>query len=138
MGGEGQSRTSPGVARAALDELVDRDWPGNIRELQNEIERAVALAHDGEAVGLEHLSGPRDAAPGAAPAAANDTHHAEEAPASGKDAAPRSLRRARAAFEARHIAETLQEHGGNVSHAAQALGLSRVMLQKKMKEYRLR
>ena len=36
------------------------------------------------------------------------------------------------------IAEVLRAQGGNVSHAAQALGLSRVMLQKKMKDYRLR
>ena len=53
-------------------------------------------------------------------------------------AARRSLRAARAAFEARHIAETLRELGGNVSRAAEALGLSRVMLQKKMKTYGLR
>ena len=48
------------------------------------------------------------------------------------------LRRARAAFEARYIAEVLREHGGNVSRTAQALGLSRVMLQKKMKDFGLR
>ena len=35
-------------------------------------------------------------------------------------------------------AETLRQQGGNVSRAAEALGLSRVMLQKKMKAYRLR
>ena len=41
-------------------------------------------------------------------------------------------------FEARYVAEVLRQHGGNVSRAAEALGLSRVMLQEKMKEYRLR
>jgi transcriptional regulator with PAS, ATPase and Fis domain len=48
------------------------------------------------------------------------------------------LRRARAAFEADFIAKVLQEHQGNVSRAAVALGLSRASLQKKMKEYALR
>jgi len=45
---------------------------------------------------------------------------------------------ARAAFEANYIAETLARHRNNVSHAAIALGVSRVTLQKKMKEYSLR
>ena len=48
------------------------------------------------------------------------------------------LRPARAAFEARHIARVLREQGGNVSRAADALGLSRAQLQKKIKEYGLR
>jgi DNA-binding NtrC family response regulator len=49
-----------------------------------------------------------------------------------------SLQRARAAFEARYITEALRRHGGNVTRAAQALGLSRVALHRKMKEYGLR
>ena len=48
------------------------------------------------------------------------------------------LRAARAAFEAHHIRSVLRPHAGNVSHAARALGLSRAMLQKKMKDYELR
>ncbi len=48
------------------------------------------------------------------------------------------LRRARAAFETNFIAKVLDEHRGNVSRAAIALGLSRASLQKKMKEYGLR
>ena len=48
------------------------------------------------------------------------------------------LRSARTAFESRFIAEQLRSNGGNVSRTAEALGISRVMLQKKMKEYGLR
>ena len=48
------------------------------------------------------------------------------------------LRQARAEFEAQFIRQVLAEHGRNVSRTARALGLSRVMLQKKMKEYGLR
>jgi DNA-binding NtrC family response regulator len=45
---------------------------------------------------------------------------------------------ARAAFEEQFILQILDENDGNVSHAAVALGVSRVALQKKTKRYRLR
>jgi len=48
------------------------------------------------------------------------------------------LRRARLAFEIRYIAEVLRQQRGNVSKAAESLGISRVMLQKKMKAFSLR
>ena len=56
----------------------------------------------------------------------------------GADGELEPLRQARAAFEAGYIREALARNSGNVSHTARALGLSRVMLQKKMKEYGLR
>jgi transcriptional regulator with PAS, ATPase and Fis domain len=49
-----------------------------------------------------------------------------------------SLQEAKDAYEARYITQVLAEHGGNVSHAAVALRLSSVALQKKMKRYGLR
>ena len=48
------------------------------------------------------------------------------------------LRAATTDFERKHIAEVLDQHGGNVSKAAQALGLSRGGLHKKLKELGLR
>src|SRR5207244_3695167 len=93
-----------GLAPAALDLLAGFGWPGNIRELQNEIERAVALAAAGEAIGPQHLSAKLGAV--AAPAG---TAPAE----SGSDLMP--LRAARTAFEARHIAAVLRRHAGNVT-----------------------
>jgi len=44
------------------------------------------------------------------------------------------LRGARADWEARHVAQVLAEHGGNVSRAAAALGLSRSMLHRKLRK----
>src|SRR5262249_3166921 len=41
-------RQPPRFTEAALSHLMSRDWPGNIRELENVIERAVILAHDGQ------------------------------------------------------------------------------------------
>ena len=64
---------------------------------------------------------------------------AEERPAAVRPAVTSSdLRDARTAFEAQFIAKVLRERNGNVTHAAEALGISRVALQKKMKEYGLR
>jgi transcriptional regulator with PAS, ATPase and Fis domain len=116
---------------AAIDLLEKYDWPGNIRELQNEIERAVVLAPHGESIGPEHLS---DELRGVAtdskgkPLKVSATSAANDAP----------LREARAEFEARHIAEVFAHNGGNVSRTATALGISRISLQRKIKEYGLR
>ncbi len=48
------------------------------------------------------------------------------------------LREARANFEARYLAEALRQESSNVSRTARRLGLSRFMVQKKMKEFGLR
>lgn len=129
-------RRIDGIEEEALQRLVDAAWPGNVRQLQNEVERAVALAREGDVIALRHLS--RRLLPGA------DGGSAVTGSASGAgvvaDAAGmgHDLRAARAQFEAGHIRSVLEAHGGNVSRAAESLGLSRSMLQKKMKEYSLR
>ena len=46
-----------GITPRALQAILDYHWPGNIREFENVIERAVILADDGEAIDLRHLSG---------------------------------------------------------------------------------
>jgi transcriptional regulator with AAA-type ATPase domain len=47
---------SPGIARAALAALSDAPWPGNVRQLAQEIARAVLLLDPGETLDLHHLS----------------------------------------------------------------------------------
>ena len=142
----------PGIDPAALALLARFDWPGNIRELENEIERAVALAHVVELTVALHLvfDSPSE------PILWDVGHQAyvhkiltgraermstlrQTGGLSGYPSRAESpLRSARAAFEARYITEVLRQQGGNVSRAARALGLSRVMLQKKMKDFGLR
>jgi Nif-specific regulatory protein len=121
---ERQGRQLESIEREALDALVQFDWPGNVRELQNEMERAATLARSGDRIGLRHLSAKlrKPAREVGEPLPLDD----------------RPLREARAEFEARHIAGVLGRHGGNVTHAAQVLGLSRAMLQRKMKDLGLR
>jgi Nif-specific regulatory protein len=131
-----------GIETAAIELLQKFDWPGNVRQLRNEIERAVALARDGDMIGPGHLSaslrGESDR-----PAMARMASLARLAPppaaqANGSDESQRPLREARAEFEAKYIADVLRRHQWNVSRAAQALGISRPALQEKMKTYRLR
>jgi two-component system response regulator AtoC len=142
-----------GIDPAAFALLTAYDWPGNIRQLRNEIERAVALTPQGGTIRAEAFS--REiSVPGAAPAPSVHADEAAAPPATARamsETASHSatvasdngtneadLRSARTAFESRFIAEQLRSNGGNVSRTAEALGISRVMLQKKMKEYGLR
>jgi transcriptional regulator with PAS, ATPase and Fis domain len=133
-----------GIDAAAIELLIRFDWPGNVRQLRNEIERSVALAREGETITPRHLSAslrgeadvPRASrvAPTSRltplPTPSGDTGEAQNS--------SRPLREARAEFEAKYISEVLRHHQFNVSHAAQALGISRPALQEKMKTYRLR
>jgi DNA-binding NtrC family response regulator len=45
----------PGIHLSAMEVLTGYDWPGNIRELQNVIERAIIMVKDGEKIGREDL-----------------------------------------------------------------------------------
>lgn len=111
-----------GVSREAMDRLLKYDYPGNVRELENIMERAVVLAR-GELVTTEDLPFIRP--------------HASLEAASGPDA-DRSLRQAVENLERRMIAEALKEAGGNQSRAAVQLGLSERMLRYKLTKYRLK
>jgi Nif-specific regulatory protein len=107
----------------ALTQLSAYDWPGNVRELQNEIERAVALVAAGAPIDAADLSERVRECGGPTPAL---------------DAAGLTLRGARDRFERQFIAQALARHGGNASRTAHALGISRVMLQKKLRAYGMR
>jgi transcriptional regulator with GAF, ATPase, and Fis domain len=154
---EQQRKPVARIDPATIELLTQYDWPGNVRELRNEIERAVALTRANETIRPEHLSArvrpqhPRvngipasHPGPGQKRGAQASAVRSPVAPASaettdsGDEDVKGPLRRARAAFEADYIARVLDQHQGNVSRAAVALGLSRASLQKKMKEYGLR
>jgi two-component system, NtrC family, response regulator AtoC len=102
-----------GVRADALDLLVDYGWPGNVRQLENAIERAVILRRAG-------LIQPRDLP--------EDILHSDgEAPPSGG----RSLEE----LERRYIAQLLQECRGNQSRVARILGINRRTLYRKLQKY---
>ncbi len=124
-----QRKTIHEIDPKALALLEGYSWPGNVRELQNEIERAVALTPSGESIRPEVFS---EKIRGAT------VSPAVKAAVTPQPDGNRDLRSARANFEAQYIAEVLAANQNNVSRSARVLGISRISLQRKMKEYNIR
>jgi nitrogen regulation protein NR(I) len=126
-----------GIDEEALQLLMGYGWPGNIRELENLMERSVLFA-DGatiHAAALPDTLRDRGAGP-PAPIAAVGPLGAIAAPsgASMKEI----VKQAQDALERELIIRALDETGGNVTRAAKRLQISRKSLQVKMKELGLR
>jgi len=115
-----RSRGKPNVAGQAFTDdtiaaLKAHVWPGNVRELANAIERALVV--------------------GTPPAVrVGDLLVRLSENGGGTGAVDDSL----AAMERAHVARVLGKSGGNVTHAAAALGIDRVTLYNKIKKYDLR
>jgi two-component system response regulator HydG len=96
-----------------MDALSRHDWPGNVRELENAVQRLVLLC-DGPLIDVVDL------------------------PASLRfraSAGPR-IDRTLAEVEAEHIALVVEAAGGNISKAAESLGIDRKTLSAKLKKPR--
>jgi len=106
-------RAVPSISAEALRCLRAYPFPGNVRELENEIERAVALADDGRPIGAEHLS--------------DRIRQAGEAPGSSP-----TLNEAIEQLKCRMIDDALRECGSK-TRAAERLGLSRQSLQQMLR-----
>ncbi len=117
------------LAERAMEALVEYRWPGNVRELKNLIERLVIMV-PGSRIELRHL--PPSLAGGAAGAMAF-THRGPTAAPTGLTAGFSTLQEARAAYERDYILRKLEENHGNVTRAAEALGLERSHLYRKMR-----
>ena len=111
------------LSPAVLRRMVEADWPGNVRQLQNEIKRLVACAR-------RRVIGEEDLAEGLP-----DLRNIESRPVLDRGV---SLRTAVEDLERRMIADMLRATGDNQQKAARQLGLSRQGLINKMKRYRLR
>jgi DNA-binding NtrC family response regulator len=141
-------RSCPGgrpvsFSRDAVRALVSYDWPGNIRELENAIIRAVALC--------DRLVRPEDLPERVREAAAAHEHaahqHAEAAAEPGpvgRGDAPSQAAPAEddalislSELEGRHIARVLAHTGGNKQAAARLLGIDRTTLQRMIKRHGL-
>ncbi|MFN0119639.1 MAG: sigma 54-interacting transcriptional regulator, partial [Blastocatellia bacterium] len=112
-------RRVQGISDRALHILKAYDWPGNIRELENCIERAVIVAA-GRTITEHDLPEPLRAHAGVAP------HSVIEIPL------PTSLEN----IEQRVIEQTLLHTGGDKTHAARLLGIGRKTLYRKLEQYK--
>jgi len=113
-----QGKPIAGIDPETMALLMDYDFPGNIRELENLIERAVTLSRQ-ETIGPTDLPEEvRRKALATAPQGRTDLLNLEE-------------------MECQHIKQALLMTGGNKTKAAQILGIDRVSLWRKIKKYGL-
>ncbi len=114
-------RSLKGFTNAAMDRLTAYDWSGNVRELENEIERVLALAGEADSIGVEMLS---EHIRGGSPAAAAGPPR--------EDGESWDLNRSVDELKRRMILAAIRETGSK-SRAAERLGIPRQSLQKMMK-----
>ncbi|MDA8384255.1 MAG: sigma-54 dependent transcriptional regulator [Betaproteobacteria bacterium] len=101
------------LTAAARDKLLEYDWPGNVRQLENIMERSFAL-HAKAVLDADDIAlGP---------------------PAGGSGAREDETRLSLTEMETRHIRRVLAAHGGNQVAAARVLGISRSTLRRKLDE----
>ncbi len=109
------SRVSAGITEEAMNYLKTRRWRGNVRELENVIERAVLLSDHGP-LRMEHFAFEEPVITSPTP----------------------SLQPTGSIWEMERdlIFRVLDQHGGNRTHAARTLGISIRTLRNKLREYR--
>ncbi len=151
-----------GFSAEALGALVHYPWPGNIRELENLVERMVLFASgpviDTDALPERFLDAGRDESGEAGRASDNDNHAASSSASLDDDAGSagssdklirlplaslgfdlkEAVRAGSRMVEEALITEALNQTQGNVTRSARLLGISRRSLQSKMKELGLR
>jgi len=120
------------LATAALDLFANYWWPGNIRQLRNEIQRAVAMSLPGSTIEPDHLSPDLSAAPATA-SSPGGRSAAATSPARRRTGRPVRLAEAVEEVERDVITEALTRAGGNISETARVLGLTRRGLYMKLK-----
>jgi DNA-binding NtrC family response regulator len=101
-------------SEAALEQLKQHPWPGNIRELEHAIEKAVILSAGNVISDVSLAAGPEHSQTSSPPSSLNLEEH-----------------------ERAVIAQALREERGNVSATAKVLGINRSTLYQKMKKYGL-
>lgn len=107
-----------GFSAASLAAMARFDWPGNVREMENKIKRAVVMA-DGpiiEPADLGFVMNAFEADRGAVPSGTGEFGMALEG---------LTLREARGVVEKKLLVKAMEQHKGNVSQAAEILGLTR-------------
>jgi DNA-binding NtrC family response regulator len=117
---EENGRAIAGISREAKDILLKYDYPGNVRELENIIERAVVIARE-EVISVEDLP-----------------FQEMEDRAEGRNAGEGLLRGSIEELEQKLIVDAMEKAGDHQTRAAELLGISERMLRYKLKKYGLK
>jgi DNA-binding NtrC family response regulator len=129
----GMGRAPAPIAPDALERLARHDWPGNIRELKNVVERAVVLAQGGT------IHAPDVMLPQVPEEGSRNHAYAVREEAAGPSAptppSPADLHSDVEALERRRILDALEKSAGNQTKAAKLLGISRRMLLNRLDDY---
>lgn len=121
-----EKKAVSGLSQGALGLLMDYHWPGNVRELENAIERAVIL-ETGRVIGPSGLPENIRAEAGLAAEMLSDRDDQKRYENARKSALE--------AFDRRFLADALERAQGNVTKAAEAIGLDRRNLHRKLQKY---
>ena len=124
---DAMARKILGISAAVLEKLASFDFPGNVRELENEIRRMVSLTDDGEYLTTKHMSSNILAAPPRQRFTGKGGYLLQGT----------TLKDKVECLEKQVLSEVLTRHRWNQSRAANELGLSRVGLANKIKRYSL-
>ena len=120
-----ENKKFKGLSSEVIKFLQSYDWPGNIRELDNAIERAVLLGKEPE-LKVSNFSMSEDSKKGA--------QYSKKATIRAKGTQPLTSLKD---MERSDLEVALRESSGNISHAAKILGISRVALYRRMKKHRI-
>ncbi len=131
-----QGAAVPWLSDGAIAMLKQHGWPGNIRELENVMRRALVIAGNEKVIGTQHIVFDRAtrlvepaAAPALAPAPGPGAEEAETATGT-------RLSKVVQLSEARAIMDTLDACGGKRAEAARQLGISERTLRYRLASYR--
>ncbi|MEE4350748.1 MAG: sigma-54 dependent transcriptional regulator [Pacificimonas sp.] len=121
-----RSLATPQLANDAVVALQSYDWPGNVRQLRNAMERAVIFSSgDNSVIGADAL--PPELTGGEGSASASGDSAMMGAP----------LREAREAFEREYLRVQIRRFSGNISRTATFIGMERSALHRKLKALQL-
>ncbi|MBK0399253.1 sigma-54-dependent Fis family transcriptional regulator [Limibaculum sp. M0105] len=131
-----------GFSQAAIEAMRRADWPGNVRQLENVIHRAVVLA-DGPLIRPEHLVGLDSTSTEVTEKAhvnGNGNGHRMHTPEIGVDILqrPDGHTRTLAEIEAEVIRRALGQYRGRMAEVARRLGIGRSTLYRKLDDYDIR